>query len=119
MFKREVGDGALAKLPDGHGGRETPNGTVFVHEHQGLDVDGLARILGVSREALKGATPPPSLSPVLRFDRVDAAARRFEARRMRYSGSGGWSHPLVSGSLAEIARATLPHLGRDSLFERT
>ncbi|MCA9569759.1 MAG: hypothetical protein KC656_18070, partial [Myxococcales bacterium] len=54
---------------------------------------------------------------VLKFTLLDADERSFEVARMRYTGNGGWSHPLALGTLPELAARFVPHVGKDSFFQ--
>ena len=54
---------------------------------------------------------------MLRFILADRGSRQFEAQRMCYRSSmEGWIS-LGAGSLGEMARAYVPHLGRETFFE--
>jgi len=55
--------------------------------------------------------------PVMRLTLVDDLARRFEVTRWRYSGHDGWSYPLGSGSIDEVARAFVTKVGTQAYFE--
>jgi hypothetical protein len=56
-------------------------------------------------------------TPVMRFVLVDRNLREFEAQRMCYRSSiDGWL-ALDRGSLRDMARKYIPHIGRESFFE--
>lgn len=143
VFAREVGEGALAEVPDGYVVRETLNGTVslarvqprVIREDEEQVV--VAALRCVHRHAaeikkntilvLEGApavemfgqvyTPRGQFSPVLQFTLVDPEERTFQVCRMTYRGHGGWSHPLGRGRLRDLVRQTVPHLGKQSFYE--
>lgn len=56
--------------------------------------------------------------PVLRFTLVDPAKREFLAERMCYrSRIDGWLSLNDVGTVLELARRYVPHLGKDSFYE--
>ena len=55
--------------------------------------------------------------PVMRLRLEDDELRLFEVTRMHFSGEGGWTYPLGMGSIDEMSRKFVPHVGRDSFFE--
>src|SRR6266568_381064 len=61
----------------------------------------------------------PDYEPVLRFNLLDPAERRFGVERMCYRGSiDGWLElMLTAGPVAELARELVPTLGTDQFFE--
>ena len=55
---------------------------------------------------------------MMRFTLVDEDKRLFDVERWCFKGSiDDWSHPLSSGSLAQLLGRYVPHLGKQSFFE--
>ena len=55
---------------------------------------------------------------VFRFLLVDAAARTFQAQRFCYRGAiDDWIMVGSEGTLKELAKEFLPHIGSDSYFD--
>ena len=69
------------------------------------------------REQAEEMARRAQLEPVLKFVLTDPKRRHFDAHRMTYRGSGGWSHPIGWGSLGDLLEDLLPHLGRDSFYD--
>jgi hypothetical protein len=59
----------------------------------------------------------PRFEPVVRFSLTAPGSREYYVERQVYSGREGWSRPLSRGSLVDLARYVIPHLGEDSFFE--
>jgi len=55
--------------------------------------------------------------PVMRFRIYDQEKRMFGAECMTYRGRGGWRELLKHGTLKELIRMYLEHLGKDSFYE--
>ena len=55
--------------------------------------------------------------PVMRFRIYDQEKRMFGAERMTYRGHGGWRELLKHGTLKELIRMYLKHLGKESFYE--
>lgn len=143
LFKKSIGEDAVAELPEGYEVRENVNGLVSVGRARPpaanapdvavvtarLERDLRLRIYRAeARDAaivvyeptnltgIPGFQPPLQYQPVLRFERGDEAGR-YVVRRMTYRADGGWSSPVESGPLDELAAKYLPLLGTDAFFE--
>lgn len=53
-------------------------------------------------------------TPVMKFVR---GADEYDVQRMTYRGDGGWSWPLASGRIAQLAARYLRHIGTPKFFE--
>lgn len=53
-------------------------------------------------------------APVMKFERDDEGYIVF---RMTYRGKGGWSWPLATGKLPELAKKFVRHINADEFFE--
>ncbi len=83
-----------------------------------LHIPGLFRP-GLSKELRDLEERHARYEPVLRFNLLDPAERRFGVERMCYRGSiDGWLElMLTAGPVAELARELVPTLGTDQFFE--
>lgn len=101
---------------------------IEIYEQIGPDYDALFRELraaGLSRPGLAEQLRAQEerhaqYAPVLRFNLLDPARRRFGVERMCYRGSiDGWLElmQMGPGPVAELARALIPTLGTDQFFE--
>jgi len=83
-----------------------------------LRIPGLLRP-GLSKELRDLEERDARYEPVLRFNLLDPAERRFGVERMCYRGSiDGWLElKLTKGPVAELARELVPTLGTDKFFE--
>lgn len=53
-------------------------------------------------------------APVMKFE---PDGKGYAVFRMTYRGEGGWSWPLATGRLNEVARKFIQHIGTDEFFE--
>ncbi len=53
-------------------------------------------------------------APVMKFE---SDGKEYAVFRMTYRGEGGWSWPLATGRLNEVARKFIQHIGTDEFFE--
>jgi hypothetical protein len=53
-------------------------------------------------------------APVLKFER---ASTGYVVHRMMYRGEGGWSWPVMNGTLADLAKRVVSSIGTDEFFE--
>jgi hypothetical protein len=101
---------------------------IEVYERVGPDYDTLfreLRIPGLSRPGLAEELRAQEerhaqYAPVLRFNLLDPAQRRFGVERMCYRGSiDGWLELMQwgPGPVAELADALIPTLGTDQFYE--
>lgn len=96
---------------------EVKGRVLLVHEPQGHAGEGLEGASPFLRKALAAALAKRArYEAVLKFTLLDADERTFEVVRMRYTGNGGWSHPLAMGTLRDLAVRFVPHVGKDSFF---
>jgi len=58
----------------------------------------------------------PRYEPVMKFVPLGPGST-YEVHRMTYRGDGGWSYPLAFGSLSELLKRFLGHVGTDEFFE--
>jgi hypothetical protein len=66
------------------------------------------------RSALRVLT---KLEPApMTFERV-LASDKYSGFRMTYRGKGGWSWPLKSGKLSDIAEKLIKNIGTEGFFE--
>ncbi len=101
--------------------------TIVVYKRTGLNLDGLAALLGRSglpvpasrvEEARAEFDRHARYTPVLRFILLDAAQRTFHPQRWCYLGSvDGWLDLAVTGSLEELAARLVPTLGTDDFYQ--
>jgi hypothetical protein len=101
---------------------------IEIYEQVGPDYDVLfreLRIPGLSRPGLAEELRAQEerhaqYAPVLRFNLLDPAQRRFGVERMCYRGSiDGWLELMQwgPGPVAELADALVPTLGTDQFYE--
>ena len=101
--------------------------TIVVYKRVGLNLDGLAGLLGRSglpvpagavEEARAEYDRHARYTPVLRFILLDAAQRTFHPQRWCYLGSiDGWLDLLATGSLEQLAARLVPTLGTDDFYQ--
>jgi len=91
---------------------------IVVYEPVGGIDEGVARMLGLPREAVESLSSRVQYSPVLRFILVDVENREFIVERMCYRGSvDGWLPLHDAGHLAGLAPRYVAHIGKESFFE--
>jgi len=101
---------------------------IEIYEQSGPDYDALfrdLRIPGLSRPGLAEQLRDQEerhaqYAPVMRFNLLDPAQRRFGVERMCYRSSvDGWLElkQIRSGPVAELAGELIPTLGTDQFFE--
>ena len=101
---------------------------IEIYEQSGPDYDALfrdLRIAGLSRPGLAEQLRAQEerhaqYAPVLRFNLLDPAHRRFGVERMCYRSSvDGWLElmQIRPGPVAELASELIPTLGTDEFFE--
>ncbi len=121
-------EAAVQRHPEAHRYRVVVKGKrIEIYERAGPDYVALVRELhipGLSRpdldEELRDLEERHArYEPVLRFNLLDPAERRFGVERMCYRGSiDGWLElMLTAGPVAELARELVPTLGTDEFFE--
>lgn len=99
---------------------------ITVFERVGPDVDDLASglrqaglLMGDQVNRLQELFDERArFKPVMRFVLIDQKLRRFVAERMSYwGGTEKWIHVGAAGTVDELARQLIPHLGSDRSFE--
>jgi len=100
---------------------------IDVYERAGADYETVVRELRIPGLSRPGLTKElrdlqeryARYEPVLRFNLLDPAERRFGVERMCYRSSvDGWLElMLTKGPVAELARELIPTLGTDQFFE--
>ncbi len=98
---------------------EARKNAILVFEPIGALDPGAAKELGIdAATAERYFEEHAQYVPVFRFTLVDPARRVFLAERMCYRSSvDGWLSLNDTGTLRELVRQYLPHLGRDSFYE--
>lgn len=82
-----------------------------------LVTESWAREVGIARIApsLDRLAARTRYAPVLKL--VPDGVDRFAVHRMTYRGEGGWSWPLASGPLPQLARRFVGTIGTSAFFE--
>ena len=110
----------VAAARQGYVDRDRENLTVYIAERSG-NFEGLLRSLAPFASSLsieEAMTSTLRYEAVFRFVLVDPEARLFQAQRFCYLGGiDDWIFVGSSGSLAEVARRFLVHIGKDSYYE--
>ncbi len=121
-------EAAVQRHPEAHRYRVVvKQNRIEIYERVGPDYEAVVselRIPGLSRPGLAQELRDleeryARYEPVLRFNLLDPAERRFGVERMCYRGSiDGWLElMLTAGPVAELARELVPTLGTDQFFE--
>jgi len=99
---------------------EAKGKAITIYEPDGLiSIDTLKVISGnpalsLDSEFFREQLRQVRYNPVMCFVLLDGT-RKFSARRMSYSGVGGWKL-IASGVLANLARTLIHHIGMESFF---
>lgn len=131
VFTGEPGEGAIEAVPTGYAVRESIHGQVSLAKATKRLITtaeettvrnflpALCRLEVKGREVIvfEPTTGNARYESVMRFRLLNPDGRTFEVTRRRYSGEGGWTYPLESGTLATLAREFLPHIGKQSFFD--
>jgi len=121
-------EAAVQRHPEAHRYRVVvKQNRIEIYERVGPDYEAVVselRIPGLSRPGLAQELRDleerhARYEPVLRFNLLDPAERRFGVERMCYRGSiDGWLElRQTGGSVAKLARELIPTLGTDEFFE--
>ena len=93
---------------------------IIVHEPSESIPGELAELFGLSRAPTASERAHlrahMRYEPVMKFSLLDQSSRSYEAARMSYRGDGGWLC-LAIGTLPDLARKYLQHVGTDEFFE--
>ena len=121
-------EAAVRRHPQAHRYRVVVKGKrIEIYERAGPDYEEVARGLripglwrpGLSEELRELEERHARYEPVMRFNLLDPAERRFGADRMCYRSSvDGWLELILKkGQVGELARELVPTLGTDEFFE--
>lgn len=93
---------------------------IIIYEPDGVSVadavDMMSKLLGVPpRHDHANLRDRTKYTPVMKF--VPEAKGVYAVHRMTYRGAGGWSYPLVSGSLKTLVSKFVRHVGTEEFFE--
>lgn len=95
--------------------------TVYEPLHSPQNYSEMLKEMGVAamvaEDYISNTIKKGPFEPVMRFGLVDPDKRIFEVQRMTYRGTGGWQSLHKGGSLADLTREYLPHLGKESFYE--
>ena len=95
--------------------------TVYEPLHRESDYSEMLKEMGIFAPAMKKyiseRIDKGQYDPVMRFRVFDQEKRIFEVERMTYRGDGGWRELLKHGTLKELIRRYLEHLGKESFYE--
>jgi len=95
--------------------------TVYESLHRESDYSEMYEEMGIFAPAMKKyiseRIDKGPFEPVMRFRIFDQDKRIFEVQRMTYRGEGGWMSLHKFGSLKDLARNYLKHLGKDSFYD--
>lgn len=81
------------------------------------DLQDIAQRLGGADRApafIEDRLKKAQFAPVMKFERD---AKGYSVFRMTYRGKGGWSWPLATGKLPELAKKFVRHINTDEFFE--
>jgi hypothetical protein len=81
------------------------------------DLLDIARHLGVAHRAssfVQDHMKKAQYAPVMKFEREGVG---YRVLRMTYRGEGGWSYPLATGKLRELAKKFVRHINTDEFCE--
>ena len=121
-------EAAVRRHPDASRYRVVVKGKrIEVYERAGPDYEDVARELripglwrpGLSEELRDLQERHAHYEPIMRFNLLDPAERRFGVERMCYRSSvDGWLELILKkGPVGELARELIPTLGTDEFFE--
>jgi hypothetical protein len=137
--KRTPGPGALSAMPEGYEFSESINGVVSVSRRDASPDRIPAADVELVRRALQGhghlfrcqvearkneiVVYEPSgglgmarYEPVMKFVPTGRPGT-YDVHRMTYRGEGGWSWPLSTGPLDQLAGSYIRHIGTDQFYE--
>ena len=113
-------EAALARHPhlNGYVARAVGSAVVIFEPHpRPGELRELAQRSGLGLRAevfMKDRMKHAQYTPVMKFEREGT---EYVVLRMTYRGKGGWSWPLQSGKLDNLARKFVPSIGTEAFFE--